>query len=1340
MLDFLMISTRNPKKGVIEVYPKFIIKKSSDLFIRGGDFYAIWVEERGLWSTDEDDANRLIDKELDIRAEEVRKNNPESYVKVLHMWDSDTGMIDHFHKYCQRQMRDNYHMLDEELIFSNVETKKEDYASKRLPYPLEKGPYEAWDKLVGTLYSEGERHKIEWAIGSIVCGDSKELQKFLVFYGDPGSGKGTILKIIGKLFKGYCEAFDAKALGSSNNVFALEAFKSNPLVAIEEDGDLSRIEDNTRLNSLVSHELMTVNEKFKSTYSNRFKAFLFMGTNKPVKITDAKSGLMRRLIDVSPSGKKISAAEYRRLFKQVDFELGAIASHCQDVYLANPDEYDTYVPTNMLGASNDFYNYVIENYSVFLKNDSTTKKAAWELYKSYCEEAKVPYPYSQRVFMEELKNYFWEFHDRYQLEDGTRVRSYYLGFRKDKFFEEEKTEEPVKVDLIDFNCTTSLLDNILKDCPAQYANNEGTPSKAWNRVKTKMSEIDSRQVHYILTGELFPNLICIDFDLKDEEGNKSYELNLAAASKWPKTYAELSKSGAGIHLYYLYSGDVSKLQNLYDKDIEIKVFSGKSAIRRKVTKCNDIPIATLSSGLPLKKEGVSTVSKEIIQSEKSIVNKIERALNKEWGSTTQNIHFIREVLDNAYKDGVKYDVTGYYDRIVEFAMNSSNQSEHCMKEVAKMKFKSDEPSENFDDETKPIIFLDVEVFPNLFLICWKYPGKENSVVRLFNPKPEQVEDLIKNYRIIGYNNLKYDNIILWVAMLGYTTRQIYEISRRIIAGEKVGFWESRNVSYTDIYDFASAGNKMSLKKLEIKMGQHHQELGMKWDEPVPEDKWELVAKYCDNDVIATEAAFYYLKSDWTARQILADIAGGTVNDTTNTLTTKLIFGKVKDPQGEFCYRNLGEPVYEIDDDEYEFLKLYFPDMMSSKHEKDSILPWFPGYEYKGGKSYYRGDEIGEGGWVYAEPGIHTNVALLDITSMHPHSMLAECIFGPRYTKLLYDLVYGRVDIKHEDWKAVKELFDGKLVPYIEKVKIGEMKSKDLANALKTAINSVYGLTAASFNNAFRDNRNKDNIVAKRGALFMRTLQDEVQKRGFTVAHIKTDSIKIPNATAEIIQFVMDFGKKYGYNFEHEATYERMCLVNDAVYIAKYADGEHEFELPTGERIMTAWTATGTQFQVPYVFKSLFSGSDYIFSDFCETKSVQAGEMYIDMNEGLGEDEHNYIFIGRVGQFCPIREGHGGGELYRYKDEKYYRVTGTTGYRWLESEIVKSCEKDDGIDMTYFTKLAEAAMAKINEQATKVGLTYEDFVMSETDILTQACRKPLPDFMNLPEPEVDPIPF
>ena len=118
MLDFFVVSTRSPKKDVVEIYPKFIIKKSEDLMIRGGDFYAVWVEERGLWSTDEQDALQMIDRELDrFKQESKNKFDEDAKVKVLYMWDAGSGMIDNWHRYCQKQMRDNFHMLDENLSF-----------------------------------------------------------------------------------------------------------------------------------------------------------------------------------------------------------------------------------------------------------------------------------------------------------------------------------------------------------------------------------------------------------------------------------------------------------------------------------------------------------------------------------------------------------------------------------------------------------------------------------------------------------------------------------------------------------------------------------------------------------------------------------------------------------------------------------------------------------------------------------------------------------------------------------------------------------------------------------------------------------------------------------------------------------------------------------------------------------------------------------------------------------------------------------------------------------------------------------------------------------------------
>lgn len=891
MLDFLTIAARTPKKGVTEVYPKFIIKKSKDLMIRGGDFYAIWDEEKGLWSTDEVDAINLIDKELTQFAVD-NAHKYEGFVRVMNLWDSETGTIDLWHKYCQKQMRDNFHVLDEKLIFANAPSNKKDYASKRLPYPLEEGDISAYDKLMSTLYLPEERKKIEWAIGSIVTGDSKKIQKFLVLYGAAGTGKSTVLNIIQQLFEGYYSVFDAKALGSSTNSFALESFKSNPLVAIQHDGDLSRIEDNTRLNSLVSHETMTVNEKFKSQYSTRFKCFLFMGTNKPVKITDGKSGLLRRLIDVTPSGNKLSQKEYKAAVKQISFELGAIAYHCQEVYLADPGAYDGYIPIAMMGASNDFYNFVEDSYFTFKKQDGVTFKVAWEMYKTYCEEARVPYPLSQRPFKEELRNYFKHFKTRTTASDGTELRNYYSGFRADIFDEASREPEPEsKTHLIEFFKQASIFDMECADCPAQYATSKETPAKKWDEVTSKLSDLDTSKLHYVKLPE---NHIVIDFDIPDKDGKKSFEKNLEEASKWPPTYAELSKSGAGIHLHYIYTGDPSKLSRVYDEHIEVKVFTGKSSLRRKLSKCNSLPIAMISSGLPLKGED-KVINFEGVKSEKALRTFIKKNLNKEYHAFTKpSIDFIYKGLEDAHDSGLKYDVTDMRNSVLAFAASSTNQSDYCIKLVNKMQFKSEEPSENVEDDEAPIVFYDVEVFPNLFLVNWKYQGEGKPVVRMINPAPYEIEDLLK-YRLIGFNCRRYDNHILYGRLIGYSNEQLYKLSQRIINGSRDAmFGEAYNLSYTDVYDFAA--KKQSLKKWEIELGISHKELGLPWDRPVPEEKWVEVAEYCTNDVVATEAVFNHLKGDWTARQILADLAGMSVNDTTNSLTTRIIFGKEKKPK------------------------------------------------------------------------------------------------------------------------------------------------------------------------------------------------------------------------------------------------------------------------------------------------------------------------------------------------------------------------------------------------------------------------------------------------------------
>lgn len=1363
MPDFMSVCMTTGKNG-IEIFPKFLVKTPKDLMIQGGDFYAVWCEDKGLWSTNEDDVRIIVDRELDKYAEKYKDSANNVHIKYF--WDADSGIVDKWHKYCQRQLRDSFKPLDESLTFSNTVVKKTDYVSKRLPYPLEEGEPVAWNSLVGVLYSPEEKHKIEWIIGAIVSGDSKKMQKFAVLYGAMGTGKSTIIDIIEWLFEGYYGVFDAKALGSSSDQFALESFRDNPLVAIQHDGDLSRIEDNTRLNSLVSHEKMRVSEKYKRTYSNAFKSFLIMGTNKPVKITDAKSGLIRRLIDISPTGNKVPRKEYDRLKAQIKFELGKIATYCLDIYKSDPSYYDDYVPVKMLGASNDFYNFVDDQFVYFQREKDITLKSAWELYKNWCDDAKITFPFSLRIFKEEFKNYFTEFKDRITLEDGTRVRNMYLGFREDKFKNpsEEKAEKTEKTrktpkkneSWIVLKEQHSLLDDIFKDCPAQYATEAGKPKQAWSKVKTTLLDISTDKLHYVLTPKDETHIF-IDFDKRDKDGNKSLELNIEAASKFPKTYAEVSQGGQGLHLHYIYEGDRSELSSLYDDGIEVKTCMGDSPIRRRVSLCNNLPVAKIATGLPLKE--VKKVEDFRIKNEQHLRTMIRKCLNKEvHPDTTSNVNFIATLLHDAYESGVPYDVTDLRNVICAFAAGSTNQAEQNLKTVLKMEFKSIEDSPPPEVQEAEIVFFDVEVFKNLFVVCWKKRGKENPVIKMINPRPVDIEELMK-YRLVGFNNRKYDNHILYARLMGYSNEALYDLSHRIVTGldKNVFFSDAYGISYTDVYDFCS--EKKGLKKWEIELGLYHVELSFSWDEPVSESLWNTVADYCANDVIATEAVFEHRYSDFIAREILADLSGLTVNDTNNQHTTRIIFGGNRNPQNEFNYRFMGVPTSEVKG----YLEVPGMDCNWDYTVFKDGKPWFPGYTFtKDDKGHwvsaYRGKEVGEGGYVYAEPGMYENVALLDIASMHPSSIIAENLFGDVYTARFKQIKDIRIYIKHKEFDKVREMFDGKLAKYLTDAK----SAKALSNALKIPINSVYGLTAARFSNAFRDPRNTDNIVAKRGALFMVNLLYEVQARGFTVAHIKTDSIKIPNATPEIIQFVNDYGKMYGYDFEHEATYEKMTLVNDAVYIAHYLDPEKceklygyipeknaaKDKLIEEGKWYDGWTATGKQFAVPYVFKTLFSHEAIEFSDKCETINVTNSALYLDMNDNyvdvtaqekelekirkvktidgtkvdymspkahLTDEEraeiqekvdiltesishgHNYQFVGRVGLFTPVVKG--GGDLLRKTDTGYAFAAGTKGYRWLDASIAKDSD-DIEIDISYYRKLVDDAVDTIRETRKK----------------------------------------
>lgn len=1308
-------------KDVIVVYPTYLTT-GKDIMKKGNQFYAILDRDTNLWSKNESDVYRIIDKELYSYAEEHFDKDMDGHycskfdgnIKVIvkTIEDSSTRMLIEYNKWFNNLTPNfNYIPLDSDLTFLSDEVTPEMRRSKRLPYDLQDGDISAYEKLLGTLYSDENRQKIEWAIGSVISGDSKKIEKIIVLKGPGGTGKSTILDLIEEMFTGYWTVFVAEELASKSQQFATAAFKDNPLVAIHDDGSLKKI-DSPRLNEVVSHKTMQINEKNTKQYPLKPQAMLFMATNEDVDLHDTTLGIARRLLDVYPTGETIPVREYRKLVNQImQFEIPAIAKHCLDVYKELGKEYYLkYRPQEMIKKTNYIWNFLFENAEDLQKDDPIPRKNLFKKYLDYCNSMNLPFPQKGIDFADQVKPYYI-FYDDLKRINGRVERYVFSGFKYSEFVsiykvgENKEEKQESEESWLKFNCSKSLFDEWCKDkgFKAQYdSRNKRWPIKAWSKINTTMANIDSKKLHWINI-PVEEKHIRIDFDLKNENGEKDLIKNMEAASMFPPTYAEISQSGGGVHLHYFYDGDTSELADKIDDDIEIKTDKGNQGCRRKLTKCNDIPMATLHKGqLKLKERREDMVPVKELKDEKHLRNKIARCLTKKSaGSTSQCVSLIKQHLDDAYKSGISYDVSDMEDDIFKFAMNSTNNSERCMKMVDEMKFKSKdiEETENHSEvngfgetnEDKPIVFFDIEVFPNVFMLCWKYAGKDKKVTKLINPPPSMVEDLFNNNRMIGFNNRDYDNHVCWYYMQGYTPYMCYDISDRIInkKDQSAKAWQAYGLSYTDVYDLASNPHKMSLKKWQIKLKMHHQENAYPWNEDLDKSKWDEVADYCENDVLSTEAVYDHIKGDVVARILLSKLSGLTPNDKTNKHSMQIIFGDDEHPQSEFVYTDL------------------------------STI--FPGYKFdrnaKVNKSTYKGYSVGEGGFVWAKPGMYRHVVTFDVASMHPSSLIALNLFGDKYTKRFKEIKDARLAVKHKDREALKHLLDGALLEFYDIAVEGvEYTLSDLATALKTVINSVYGLTAAKFENRCRDPRNVDNIVAKRGALFMINLKEEVEKRGGLAVHFKTDSIKVVNPSKELCEFIVAYGKEYGYEFEIESVYDRFCLVNDAVYVAKEENGE--------------WTATGAEFQHPYIFKKLFSLEDISIDDMSETKNAEKGALYLDFNENMPKDEHDYRFVGKVSAFIPIKDGCGGARLVVKRDEdKYDSAPGAKDYRWLETEYVKNNHRENDVNMNYYENLIDSAIAHINE--------FGDFYRFIND---DSYDPQLDKLINVPEGIDEEIPF
>lgn len=1285
--DFYKVTTEGPfdKRTQFDykVDVDFNYVYNDDLIVRGGAFAYYWDGEQ--WSKDLRDIVLNIDSNIKSAVNEVRSEHPDSTIKYGLAENSNSGIVTKFQKYCQALQTKDI-AFNTTIFFDNQTPKRDDYSTIQLNYHPQPGKCDSFDKLAGTLYAPEELDKILWAIGALLTGNMPKIQKFLFLYGAAGTGKGTMLDIISKIFQEYRADIDLEKL-TNGSQFGTSQIVDVPLL-VDSDSKIDRIKKDTDLLKLVSHEPVMVRKLYQDGYSVAFQGLLVTASNARYDAKNVNSGIHRRALVVHPSGNIVSKEDYNRLMNDINYEVPYIAQKAIDRYTELGEAfYDNYRDEEMVNYSDPFHACVSENLPLFTEKDGITLNQAASIYKEYIEELGWETKGVKQKVKLRLPDYYREF-SKYKMIDGVRLTRYYSGFKTEKFPFLNGKDKPKNVveceqpSWLDLSEQPSLFDKEAAAYPAQLANENGTPKYKWDTVRTTLKDIDTSELHYVKVPQ---SHIVLDFDMKNENGEKDLELNIKEALSYPQTYAEVSKSGGGLHLHYWYDGDVTKLKNLIKDDVEVKVYTGKSSLRRKLIKCNNLPIAHIATGLPLKEKEVIMYKdiEDIHWTEKKLRTFIENCMDKVHHSATKpEMDFIYTVLEQAKDTGVKYNLNDMLDSLTKFAMHSTHNSDYCLGIVNKLTlstYQTEDEIGNGNDiiDDKDIVFFDIEVFSNLFLVCWKKNGFEipawvyddldkdinsgnnyqpsdilksnwydqhkNKDYGIWcNPTVNQLEYLLQ-HPLVGFNNRKYDNHILYNASLGATPMELYMQSQNIINHTGDGGMKpaAYNLSYADLYEFMDI--KQSLKKWEIALGLTHDEFEFPWDQPLAVSNWARCAMYCMHDVDATDKVFndkHAGQPAWMARKVMCELTEMSPNTKTQTLAEKFLFGDEQRPQDNFVWYDLAKE--------------------------------FPGYTFDPNRkpaSDYHGKDPSEGGYVSSKPGVYgvsakdynegniidpetgrcKLVTYIDVASLHPHSLIAINYFG-RYTPKFQALVKCRMHIKHGELDKAASAFsdiDPALSEKLSKFLNDPSLINGLAHAMKIIINIVYGMTSAKYDNKFRDPRNVDNIIAKRGALFMMMLEEELNARGCNVIHVKTDSMKITNYLQEDIQYAMDRANEFGYTFELECIFDRIALTNKSTNIG-HIEGKPEYDAH-------AWEAVGAQYAEPYVFKKLFSHEELVEDDYMVLKSSTA-PIYLG---GRFIGKNAYVYASLTGE-----------DLYVVREENIAQSIQTKAQKPLKDYLAK----------------------------------------------------------------------
>lgn len=357
--------------------------------------------------------------------------------------------------------------------------------------------------------------------------------------------------------------------------------------------------------------------------------------------------------------------------------------------------------------------------------------------------------------------------------------------------------------------------------------------------------------------------------------------------------------------------------------------------------------------------------------------------------------------------------------------------------------------------------FDIEVYPNFFSVIFVNLKEEFDthifkICSLHDDRQKVIDFINRDITLIGYNNLRYDNLILNTLSNGFNNFQLYELSKEIIESEKptprvisLMYQKTRYKSIDLMSIMAFDVKKISLKRVGIKLKWPKiQDLPVDPNKELSNGEMDEIVSYNFNDVLITKALYWAIESEVDSRADVSEFFGVDVSSASrsksgNVIIEKLYCEETGQRRNQFINKRTFRPELRAADcigKNIEFQSEEFLEFLSNL--KSLKLTFEKKYKYKRSVRFKKKTySIGVGGLhskdssrIYKSTSDYSIIDA-DVSSFYPNIILTNNLKPKHLSSVFCDIFQ---DITSERLIAKKE------------------GNKIKSSAMKITINAIFG--------------------------------------------------------------------------------------------------------------------------------------------------------------------------------------------------------------------------------------------------------------------------------------------